>query len=80
MASNLEEPDLAGGLLPAGRLEAQIEAFVDHYNHQRYHESLNNVTPVSVYFGRDQAILEQRERSKRKPMEARRLHHSKRAA
>jgi putative transposase len=25
-------------------LEAQIEAFVDHYNHQRYHESLNNVT------------------------------------
>ena len=29
-----------------GDLEAQIEAFVDHYNHQRYHESLNNVTPV----------------------------------
>ncbi len=24
---------------------AQIEAFVDHYNHQRYHESLNNLTP-----------------------------------
>jgi transposase InsO family protein len=22
-------------------LEAQVEAFVDHYNHQRYHESLN---------------------------------------
>ena len=28
-----------------GDLEAQIEAFVEHYNHQRYHESLNNVTP-----------------------------------
>ncbi|PNU04054.1 hypothetical protein A8V01_05460 [Novosphingobium guangzhouense] len=27
-----------------GDLEAQIEAFVEHYNHQRYHESLNNVT------------------------------------
>ena len=27
-----------------GDLEAQIEAFVEHYNHQRYHESLDNVT------------------------------------
>ncbi|CUH42908.1 hypothetical protein [Ruegeria atlantica] len=42
--------------------------------------SLNNVTPADVYFGRDQAILEQRERIKRKTIEARRLHHSQRAA
>ncbi|MFK8035560.1 MAG: integrase core domain-containing protein, partial [Hyphomicrobiales bacterium] len=63
-----------------GDLEAQIEAFVDHYNHQRYHESLNNVTPSDVYFGRDKAILKQRERIKRKTLEARRLHHSQRAA
>ncbi|TLP54729.1 IS3 family transposase [Parasedimentitalea maritima] len=63
-----------------GDLEAQIEAFVDHYNHQRYHESLNNVTPADVYFGRDQAILEQRERIKQKTFEARRLHHRQRAA
>src|SRR3546814_8779813 len=33
-----------------GDLEAQIEAFVEHYNHQRYHESLNNVTPADAYF------------------------------
>jgi len=63
-----------------GDLEAQIEAFVDHYNHQRYHESLNNVTPSDVYFGRAQAILNKRERIKRKTLETRRLQHRKIAA
>ncbi len=63
-----------------GELEAQIETFVDHYNHLRFHESLNNVTPSDVYFGRDKAILKQRERIKRKTLEARRLHHRQRAA
>jgi putative transposase len=63
-----------------GDLEAQIEVFVDHYNHQRYHESINNVTPADVYFGRDKAILQQRERIKRKTLEARRLHHRQQAA
>jgi len=63
-----------------GDLEAQIEAFVDHYNHQRFHESLSNVTPADVYFGRDKAILQQRERIKRKTLEMRRLHHRQRAA
>ena len=61
-------------------LEAQITAFVDHYNHKRLHESLNNVTPADVYFGRDKAILKQRERIKRKTLEARRLHHRKHTA
>nr|WP_143534557.1 IS3 family transposase [Roseovarius albus] len=63
-----------------GDLESQIEAFVDHYNHQRYHESINNVTPADVYFGRDKTILKQRERIKLKTLEARRLHHRKHAA
>ena len=93
MASNPEKPHFAGKLLLAplshmlcmccratGDLEAQIEAFVDHYNHQRFHESLNNVTPSDVYFGRDKAILKQRERTKRKTLETRRLHHRQRAA
>ncbi|MFZ1743972.1 MAG: integrase core domain-containing protein [Pontixanthobacter sp.] len=26
-----------------GDLEAQVEAYVEHYNYQRYHESLKNV-------------------------------------
>ena len=63
-----------------GDLEAQIEAFVRHYNHQRYHESLNNITPAVVSFGRDKAILQHRERIKRETLEARRLHHRQRAA
>ena len=61
-------------------LERQIEAFVDYYNHKRYHESINNVTPADVYFGRDKAILKRRERIKRKTLETRRLHHRQRAA
>ena len=63
-----------------GDLEAQIEAFVEHYNHQRYHESLNNVTPADAYFGRAPAIIKQRERIKRQTIEYRRLQHRKIAA
>ena len=60
-----------------GELRQQIDAFVDHYNHRRYHESLQNLTPADVYFGRGQAILKQRERTKQKTIETRRLLHSK---
>jgi len=63
-----------------GDLEGQIEAFVEHYNHQRYHESLDNVTPADAYFGRAQTILKQRERIKRQTIEHRRLQHRKLAA
>ncbi|MBP2276038.1 hypothetical protein H4W01_001419 [Sphingomonas sp. PL20] len=49
-----------------GDLEARIEAFIEHYNHQRYHESLTNVTPADAYFGRAPAIIKQRERIKRR--------------
>src|ERR1700758_3269825 len=50
-----------------GDLEAQIKAFVADYNHRRYHESINNLTPADVYFGRGQTILLQRERSNARP-------------
>ena len=65
---------------PPLTLEAQIEAFVEYYNHQRYHESLGNVTPADAYFGRAPAIIKQRERIKRQTIEYRRLQHRKLAA
>ena len=63
-----------------GDLEAHIDAFVEHYNHQRYHESLNNVTPADTYFGRAQAIVKKRKRIRRQTIEYRRLQHRKFAA
>ncbi len=63
-----------------GDLQAQIAAFVEHYNHQRYHESLNNVTSADACFGRATAILQHRERIKRQTIQLRRLQHRKRAA
>ena len=63
-----------------GDLERQIEGFVEHYNHERYHESLNNVTPADVYFGRAQSILNRRERIKKKTIEHRRLQYRKAVA
>ncbi len=63
-----------------GDLERQISAFVEHYNHRRYHESLDNLTPADVDFGRGQSILNQRERIKRKTINQRRLLHRKAAA
>ncbi len=63
-----------------GDLERQIGAFVDYYNNQRYHQSLNNVTPADAYFGRDKAILREREKIKKLTIRQRRLQHQKQAA
>jgi putative transposase len=63
-----------------GDLEAQIEAFVTDYNHLRYHEAIDNLTPADAYFGRGQTILIQRERIKRQTIANRRLLHRQQAA
>ncbi len=36
-----------------GQLETKLEEFVRYYNYHRYHESLQNLTPAEVYFGKD---------------------------
>jgi transposase InsO family protein len=61
-------------------LQQQIEPFVEHYNLQRNHKMLNNVTPADAYFGREQTIIQQRERIKRQTIKYRRLQHHKLAA
>ena len=63
-----------------GDLERQVAAFVEHYNYARYHESLDNLTPADVWFGRAAEILAERDRIKRMTLANRRLQHQLRAA
>ncbi len=63
-----------------GDLRAEIETFVEHYNNQRYHESLDNLTPVDVKTGQGEAIRLERQRIKRHTMLQRCLQHHQQAA
>ena len=65
--------------LPSG-LERAVAAFVEHYNHCRYHESLDNLTPADVYFGRANKVLNATREIKRKTIEHRRKLHFASAA
>jgi hypothetical protein len=58
-----------------GELKAVLQQFVDYYNHERYHESLKNLTPADVFYGRGQEILEQREKIKLPTLAQRRKMH-----
>ena len=58
-----------------GDLERAIADFVDHYNHRRYHESLDNLTPADVYFGRGAGIIVMRKEIKRRTIDRRRQLH-----
>jgi putative transposase len=46
---------------------------VNYYNHQRYHESLDNLTPADVYFGRAKEVLTKRDQIKKQTLQQRRL-------
>ncbi len=56
-------------------LEQAIADFVAYYNTQRYHESLDNVTPADVFFGRDQEVLSKRAIIKQQTLQERLQHH-----
>ena len=47
-----------------GELENEIQQFINYYNHERYHESLDNLTPADVFYGRGQEILDRRQQIK----------------
>ncbi len=53
-------------------LSERIREWVDYYNHHRYHEAIDNVTPADKFHGRDQMILERREEVRRETMKMRR--------
>lgn len=52
-------------------LEQAIAGFVETYNHERYHEALNNVTPADVYYGSQHKIISMREKLKRQTLQQR---------
>jgi len=46
MAPLIEKRILLENYYLPGDLERAVADFVDHYNHRRYHESLDNLTPA----------------------------------
>jgi putative transposase len=64
--------NLQNYFLPS-QLQTEIASFVNYYNHQRYHESLDNLTPADVYFGRAKEVLSKRDQIKKQTLQQRRL-------
>ena len=56
-------------------LRAAVAEFVEYYNNQRYHESLDNLIPADVFFGRAEEVKTRREEIKLRTMALRRQQH-----
>lgn len=57
-------------------LEREIGRYVDQYIHERFHESLDNVTSADVNFGRVKVVLSKRAKFKRQTLDAHRRQHT----
>jgi hypothetical protein len=53
---------------------------LSYYDNERYHESLDNVAPADVHFGRQYAVLSERSKIKRRTMERRKKEYLARRA
>jgi len=53
---------------------------VTHNNNRRYHESIKNLTPADVCFGRGETILAERRYIKQQTIPNRRSNHQRQAA
>ena len=60
-----------------GQLEQSMNSFVEYYNHQRYHESIRNMTPADVFYGRAERILNRRKRVKTQTLRDRKKQNQK---
>lgn len=58
-------------------LERAVGKFVQHYNRHRYHESIDNLTPAQVYYGKAAEVLERRKRIKARTLKRRKQQHER---
>ena len=52
-------------------LKGEVGKFICYYNKRRYHESLGNVTPNDVFYGKREKIIKDRNEKKRLTLERR---------
>jgi hypothetical protein len=61
MESLDEKPNPAELYYVAVELQEYFKRFITYFSHERYYESLDNLLPTDVYYGRCQEILERRQ-------------------
>ena len=54
-------------------VESLIDRFIDHYNNERLHQSINYVTPAERHDGRHTAIIAARKRGMQEAKRQRRM-------
>ena len=51
-----------------GQLEHKMKQFIQYYNYESYHESINNLAPSEVYYGTGERKLRRRKRIKQQTL------------